>query len=135
MALGLVYHALVRVLSWLVLLARSDTAKDIEILVLRQEVAVLRRTNPRPTPTWLDRAMLSALSKTAPHIAAPAAAGVTANAAALARPTRRYQVNADGLELTSGRAGRDPGRGWAGGVGRRGCRRGGSVAGSGRASR
>ena len=46
MALGLVYHALVRVLSWLVLLARSDTAKDIEILVLRQEVAVLRRTNP-----------------------------------------------------------------------------------------
>jgi putative transposase len=66
MALGLVYQALVRVLSWLVLLARSDTAKDIEILVLRQEVAVLRRTNPRPTPTWLDRAMLSALSKLLP---------------------------------------------------------------------
>ena len=56
MALGLVYQALVRVLSWLALLARSDTAKDIEILVLRHEVAVLRRTNPRPTPTWLDRA-------------------------------------------------------------------------------
>jgi putative transposase len=66
MALGLVYQALVRVLSWLVLLARSDTAKDIEILVLRQEVAVLRRTNPRPKPTWLDRAMLSALSKLLP---------------------------------------------------------------------
>src|SRR3954447_20499194 len=66
MALGLVYQALVRVLSWLVLLARSDTAKDIEILVLPQEVAVLRRTNPRPTPTWLDRAMLSALSKLLP---------------------------------------------------------------------
>ena len=54
---------------------------------------------------------------------------------ALASPPRTYQVNADGLELTSGRAGRDPGRGWAVGVGRRGCRRGGSVAGSGRASR
>jgi len=49
MALGLVYQALVRVLSWLALLARSDTAKDVEILVLRHEVAVLRRTNQRPT--------------------------------------------------------------------------------------
>jgi putative transposase len=66
MALRLVYQALVRVLGWLVLLTRSDTAKDIEILVLRHEVAVLRRTNPRPTLTWLDRAMLSALSKLLP---------------------------------------------------------------------
>src|SRR6476646_4127505 len=66
MALGLVYQALVRVLSWLALLARSDTAKDVEILVLRHEVAVLRRTNPRPTPSWLDRAMLSALSRLLP---------------------------------------------------------------------
>src|SRR6476469_4979040 len=66
MALGLVYQALVRVLSWLALLARSDTAKDVEILVLRHEVAVLRRTNPRPTLTWLDRAVLSALSRLLP---------------------------------------------------------------------
>jgi putative transposase len=66
MALGLVYQALVRVLSWLALLARSDTAKDVEILVLRHEVAVLRRTNPRPTLTWIDRAMLSALSRLLP---------------------------------------------------------------------
>jgi hypothetical protein len=57
---------LVRVLSWLALLARSDTAKDDEILVLRHEVAVLRRTNPRPTLTWLDRAMLSSLSRLLP---------------------------------------------------------------------
>ena len=55
-AFGLVYLMLVRVLSWLALLARSDTAKDVEILVLRHEVAVLRRTNSRPTLTWLDRA-------------------------------------------------------------------------------
>jgi putative transposase len=34
---------LTRVLSWLALLARSDAAKDVEILVLRHEVAVLRR--------------------------------------------------------------------------------------------
>ena len=66
MALRLVYLILVRVLSWLALLARSDTAKDVEILTLRHEVAVLRRTNPRPTMSWLDRAMLSALSRLLP---------------------------------------------------------------------
>jgi putative transposase len=37
---------LVRVLSWPALLARADAAKDAEILLLRHEVAVLRRTNP-----------------------------------------------------------------------------------------
>jgi hypothetical protein len=57
---------LMRVLSWLALLARSDTAKDVEILTLRHEVTVLRRTKPRPTFTWLDRAVLSALSKLLP---------------------------------------------------------------------
>ena len=66
MALRLVYLVLVRVLSWLALLARSDTAKDAEILTLRHEVAVLRRTNPRPTMSWLDRAVLSALSRLLP---------------------------------------------------------------------
>ena len=66
MAFGLAYLMLVRMLSWLALLARSDTAKDIEILVLRHEIAVLRRTNPRPRFTWLDRAGLSALSRLLP---------------------------------------------------------------------
>src|SRR6478735_6155617 len=53
---------LVRALSWLALLARSDATKDAEILTLRHEVAVLRRTNTRPALTWPDRALLSALS-------------------------------------------------------------------------
>ena len=57
---------LARVLSWLALLARSDAAKDAEIPVLRHGVAVLRRHNPRPNPTWLDRAVLSALSRLLP---------------------------------------------------------------------
>jgi putative transposase len=65
-ALGLVYLMLVRVPSWLVLLARSDTAKDAEILTLRHEIAVLRRTNPRPKMSGLDRASLSALSRLLP---------------------------------------------------------------------
>ena len=66
MAFQLAYLMLARVLSWLALLARSDAAKDVEILVLRHEVAVLRRNNPRPRMSWLDRAVLSALSKLLP---------------------------------------------------------------------
>ena len=66
MALGIVYLMLVRVLNWLALLARSDADKDAEILMLRHEVAVLRRTNTPPTLTWLDRAVLSALSRLLP---------------------------------------------------------------------
>jgi hypothetical protein len=42
-ALRLAYLVLTRVLSWLALLARSGVSKDVEILVLRHEVAVLRR--------------------------------------------------------------------------------------------
>jgi putative transposase len=64
--LRLAYLMLVRVLSWLALLARSDAAKDVEILTLRHEVAVLRRTNPRPALTWRNRAVLSALSRLLP---------------------------------------------------------------------
>ena len=57
---------LARGLSWLSLLARSDAAKDVDILVLRREVAVLRRQHPRPRLDWVDRAMLSALSRLLP---------------------------------------------------------------------
>ena len=60
MALRLAYLTLGRVLSWLALLARSDTAKDAD------EVTVLRRTNQRPTLTWIDRAFLSALARLLP---------------------------------------------------------------------
>ena len=66
MAFRLAYLMLLRVLSWLALLARSGTAKDVEILTLRHEVAVLRRTNTRPEMSWLDRAVLSALSRLLP---------------------------------------------------------------------
>ncbi len=38
----------VRLVGWMVLLARSSASKDAELLVLRQELAALRRQNPRP---------------------------------------------------------------------------------------
>jgi putative transposase len=53
-AFRLTYLMLLRVLGWLALLTRSDTSKDVEILVLRHEVAVLRRQTRRrdsPGPT------------------------------------------------------------------------------------
>ena len=63
MAFRLAYLLLTRVLSWLALLARTEAAKDVEILVLRHELAVLRRHHPRPGLSWVDRALLSALSR------------------------------------------------------------------------
>ena len=47
-SLRLVYLIFDRLLSWLLLVARPSTSKDVELLVLRHEVAVLRRTTPSP---------------------------------------------------------------------------------------
>jgi len=54
------YLIFTRVLAWLALLARSRAALNAEILILRHEVAVLRRANPRPRLDWTDRALLVA---------------------------------------------------------------------------
>jgi len=62
MSLRLLYLIFAQVCGWLVLLGRSSASKDIELLVLRHEVAVLRRTQPKPRWDWADRAVLAALS-------------------------------------------------------------------------
>jgi len=56
-----------RIAGWLTLLRRTSAAKEVEILVLRQENAVLRRHNPKPRLDRADRAVLAALIRLLPR--------------------------------------------------------------------
>ena len=66
MALKLIYQMFAKLLSWMVLHARSDAANEIEILVLRHQLAVLQRRTPRPRISWTDRAVIAALARLLP---------------------------------------------------------------------
>ena len=74
-SLRLLYLIFSQLLSWLTLLPRAPSSKDVELLVLRHEVAVLRRTNPKPRLNWADRALLRRPDPTPTHGAARASPG------------------------------------------------------------
>jgi putative transposase len=65
---SLVYLLLRHVLQMLIQLAREGGAKDVELLVLRHQVAVLRRQVHRPALEPGDRVVLAALSRLLPRI-------------------------------------------------------------------
>src|SRR6476646_10605712 len=66
-SLRLLYLIFWQVLGLVLLLGHTSATKDIELLVLRHEVAVLRRSNPRPRLDWPDRAVFAALVQRLPR--------------------------------------------------------------------
>src|SRR3954470_10487117 len=65
--LRLLYLIFQQILGLVLLMGRTSSSKDVELLVLRHEVAVLRRTHPRPRLARPDRAVFAALIRRLPR--------------------------------------------------------------------
>jgi putative transposase len=97
MALRLTYQSFSKLLGWIVLHTRSDHTKEIEILVLRHQLAVLQRRTPRPRINGTDRALLAALTRLLPT---PRRLGLLVTPATILRwhsqlTTRRWTTQPD----------------------------------------
>jgi hypothetical protein len=66
--LRLLYLIFLQLVKLMLLLGRSSASKDVELLVLRHEVAVLRRANPKPHLDWADRAVFAVLVQRWPQL-------------------------------------------------------------------
>ena len=68
MCLRFVFLLVTRLAAWLRLRLREESWKDAEILLLRHQLAVLRRQlGARPKPSWADRALIVALVSVIPR--------------------------------------------------------------------
>ena len=105
MSLRFLYLIFGQVLGLVVLSCRSSAAKDVELLVLRHEVAVLRRTNPKPRLDWADRALFAALIRRLP---APSRGHRLVTPATVLRWHRRLVAEKWTYPKTSGRPPVDP---------------------------
>src|SRR3954469_3126326 len=66
-SLRLLYLIVRQMLGLVPLIGRTSSIKDVELLVQRHEVAILRRTHPRPRLDWADRAVFAALVRRLPR--------------------------------------------------------------------
>jgi putative transposase len=87
--LRLLYLIFPQVLDLILMMCRRASSKDVELLVLRHEVAVLRRTKPTPRLGWADRAVFAALIRRLPNDAACPPSAHPGHHLAVAPPTVR----------------------------------------------